>query len=205
MLASTLKRALKTVVSDPAQCGHLVSGLYNSLGMMYQVPVLVVINTTFSLRNYVLLLKSSCLVNISSSDKPWISSKIKVLINKRQKLLHKVGKESPRYKEVRNAVFSECAKCKFFFFTARLLSSNRRTLSDSGMKLKVSVECDVITTGLNKCCLISYPLLTHFPIDLTPFLRASRQILFLLLSNLLAPFLRSMSSSWWINLLCTNH
>ena len=45
----------------------------------------------------------------------------------------------------------------FFFFTARLLRSNRRTLRDSRMKLKVSVECDVITTGLNKCCLISYP------------------------------------------------
>ncbi|KAK2562579.1 hypothetical protein P5673_014262 [Acropora cervicornis] len=127
MLASTLKSALKNVGSDPAQCGHLVSGLYSSLGMMCQVPVLVVINTTFSLRTYVLLLKSSCLVNISSSDKPWISSKIKILINKRQMLLHKVGKESPRYKEVRNAVFRECAKCKKFFFTARLLISNRRT------------------------------------------------------------------------------
>ena len=57
----------------------------------------------------------------------------------------------------------------FFFFTASLLSSNRRTLSDSGMKLKVSVECDVTTTGLNKCRLISYPLLTHLPIDLKPF------------------------------------
>lgn len=119
MLASALKSALKNVVLDPAQCGHLVSGLYNSLGMMCQVPVLVVINTTFSLRNYVLLLKSSCLVNNCSSDKPWIPSKIKVLINKRQKLLHKIGKESPRYKEVRNAVFRECAKCKklFFFYT----------------------------------------------------------------------------------------
>lgn len=86
------------------------------------MPALVVINTTFSLRTYVLLLKSSCLVNICSLDKPWTSSKIKVLINKRQKLLLKVGKESLRYKEVLNAVFRECAECKellfiFFFYS----------------------------------------------------------------------------------------
>ena len=44
--------------------------------------------------------------------------------------------------------------CFFYSKVAKLKQAN---IKDSRMKLKVSVECDVITTGLNKCCLISYP------------------------------------------------
>ena len=48
---------------------------------------------------------------IYASDKPWITGKIKSLIAKRQKLL-KFGKDSPAYKEARNAVQKECENCK---------------------------------------------------------------------------------------------
>ena len=59
-------------------------------------------------------------VNICLSDKPWIPSEIKALIIKRQKLLHKFGKDSPRYREVRNAVQRECANCKKLFFDSKV-------------------------------------------------------------------------------------
>lgn len=54
-------------------------------------------------------------VNIYHSDKPWIFSRIKALIIKWQKLLPKVRKDFPRYREVHNAVQKECAKCKKSF------------------------------------------------------------------------------------------
>ena len=62
------------------------------------------------------------------SDKPWITGKIKSLIAKRQKLL-KFGKDSPAYKEARNAVQKQCENCKKCFYdrkVAKLKQTNVR-------------------------------------------------------------------------------
>ena len=61
------------------------------------------------------------------SDKPWISTKIKALVLKRQRCLHKFGKDSDRFKEIRNAVQRECKRCKKSFYdnkVAKLKQSN---------------------------------------------------------------------------------
>ena len=65
---------------------------------------------------------------VSASGKPWITGKIKSLIAKRQKLL-KFGKDSPAYKEARNAVQKECENCKKCFYdlkVAKLKQTNVR-------------------------------------------------------------------------------
>ena len=52
---------------------------------------------------------------VYTSDKPWITGKIKSFIAKCRKLL-KFGKDSPAYKEARNAVQKECENCKKCFY-----------------------------------------------------------------------------------------
>ena len=61
---------------------------------------------------------------VYASDKPWITEKIKSMIAKRQKLL-KFGKESPAYKEARNAVQKEC-ECFCDRKVAKLKQTNVR-------------------------------------------------------------------------------
>ena len=56
---------------------------------------------------------------VYASDKPWITGKIKSLIARRQKLL-KFGKDSPAYKEARNAVQNECENCKKCFYDRKV-------------------------------------------------------------------------------------
>ena len=65
---------------------------------------------------------------VYASDKPWITGKIKSFIAKCRKLL-KFGKDSPAYKEARNAVQKECENCKKCFYdrkVAKLKQTNVR-------------------------------------------------------------------------------
>ena len=65
---------------------------------------------------------------VYATDKPWITGKIKSLIAKRQKRL-KFGKDSPAYKEARNAVQKERENCKKCFYdrkVAKLKQTNVR-------------------------------------------------------------------------------
>ena len=55
-------------------------------------------------------------VKISATDKPWITSSLKLLIAQRQKALAKWGKTSDNYKQLRNRVQEACSKCKKRFY-----------------------------------------------------------------------------------------
>ena len=87
---------------------------------------------------------------VYASDKPWITGKIKSLIAKRQKLL-KFGKDSPAYKEARNAVQKECENCKKCFYDRKVAKLNKPTLGGGGEKSKALLGCDVRKLGCNKC------------------------------------------------------
>ena len=64
---------------------------------------------------------------VYTSDKPWITGKIKSFIAKCRKLL-KFGKDSPGYKEARNAVQKECENCKKCSYDRKVakLKTNQR-------------------------------------------------------------------------------
>ena len=58
-----------------------------------------------------------------SSQKPWITTKIKSLIRNRQKALHANGKDSEVYKANRNAVQTICPVAKKSFYTRKIAAS----------------------------------------------------------------------------------
>ena len=60
-------------------------------------------------------------VKISATDKPWITSSLKLLIAQRQKALAKWGKTSDNYKQLRNRVQEACSKCKNVFMRTKYL------------------------------------------------------------------------------------
>ena len=53
---------------------------------------------------------------ISATDKPWITTSLKLLIAQRQKALANWGKTSDNYKQLRNRVQEMCSKCKKRFY-----------------------------------------------------------------------------------------
>ena len=59
-------------------------------------------------------------VKISATDKPWITSSLKLLIAQRQKALAKWGKTSDNYKQLRNRVQEACSKCKKRFYESKV-------------------------------------------------------------------------------------
>ena len=59
---------------------------------------------------------SSRKVKISATDKPSITSSLKLLIAQRQKALAKWGKTTDNYKQLRNRVQGACSKCKKRFY-----------------------------------------------------------------------------------------
>ena len=61
-------------------------------------------------------------VKVSSTDKPWISAGLKILIAKRQKALAIHGKSSQVYKALRNRVQRECSMCKKRFYNNKVSS-----------------------------------------------------------------------------------
>lgn len=74
-------------------------------------------------------------VKVSSTDKPWISAGLKLLIAKRQKPLAIHGKSSQVYRALRNRVQRECSMCKKRFYNnkvSNLQQSNSAGLTYSG-------------------------------------------------------------------------
>ena len=59
-----------------------------------------------------------------SSDKPWITHKLKSLILNPQKTLVVCGKDSQHYKELRNKAQRACMECKQKFYNSKLASLN---------------------------------------------------------------------------------
>lgn len=59
-----------------------------------------------------------------SSDKPWITHKLKSLILNPQKTLVVCGKDSQHYKELRNKAQRACMECKQKFYNSELASLN---------------------------------------------------------------------------------
>ena len=64
-----------------------------------------------------------------SSDKPRITHKLKSLIIKRQKVLAVYGKDSQRYKEMRNKVLTACMECKQKFYDSKVASLKESNIS----------------------------------------------------------------------------
>ena len=64
-----------------------------------------------------------------SSDKPWITHKLKSLITKRQKALVAYGKDSGHYKELRNEVQRACTECKQKFYDSKVASLKESNIS----------------------------------------------------------------------------
>ena len=59
-------------------------------------------------------------VKVLSTDKPWISAGLKLLIAKRQKALAIHGKSSQVYRALRNRVQRECSICKKRFYNNKV-------------------------------------------------------------------------------------
>ena len=59
-------------------------------------------------------------ITICNSDKPWVSSKFKQLVARRQRALGHLGKDSPQFKHLRNAVLEECRYCKRVFYNSKV-------------------------------------------------------------------------------------
>ncbi|XP_032237538.2 uncharacterized protein LOC116618187 [Nematostella vectensis] len=59
-------------------------------------------------------------ISICSSDKPWVSNKLKYLVSKRQKALHQFGNDSPQFKMYRNSVQEECKKSKASYYKTKV-------------------------------------------------------------------------------------
>ena len=59
-------------------------------------------------------------ITICNSDKPWVSSKFKQLVARRQRALGHLGKDSPQFKHLRNAVLEECRNCKRVFYNSKV-------------------------------------------------------------------------------------
>ena len=93
-----------------------------------------------------------CKIKVCSSDRPWITTKIKSLIRNRQKALHVNGKDSEIYKAYRNAVQTNCSIAKKTFYTckvAALRSSNiKRWWSEIN---RLSGKWGVPLPGIYKC------------------------------------------------------
>ena len=68
-------------------------------------------------------------VKISATDKPWITSSLKLLIIQRQKALAKWGKTSVNYKRLRNRVQEACSKCKKRFYENKVSGLQDSTIS----------------------------------------------------------------------------
>ena len=68
-------------------------------------------------------------VKISATDKPWITSSLKLLIAQRQKALPKWGKTSDIYKQLRNRVQEACSKCMKRFYENKVWSAGLEYLS----------------------------------------------------------------------------
>lgn len=66
---------------------------------------------------------------LTSSDKPWITTKLKQLINRRQKAFFKYGKDSPSYKQLRNLVQKECSLAKENYYSKKVTDLKSTNLS----------------------------------------------------------------------------
>ena len=64
-----------------------------------------------------------------SSDKPWITHKLKSLIINRQNALVVYGKDSQDYKELRNKVQRACMECKQKFYDSKVASLKESNIS----------------------------------------------------------------------------
>ena len=71
-----------------------------------------------------------------SSDKPWITHKLKSLITKRQKALVAYGKDSGHYKQLRNEVQRACTECKQKFYDSKVASLKESNISRWWRELK---------------------------------------------------------------------
>ena len=90
---------------------------------------------------------------VYASDKPWITGKIKSFIAKCRKLL-KFGKDSPAYKEARNAVQKECENYKKCFYD-RKVAKLKPALGGGGKQSKGLLGCGVPKVGCSKCLKIT--------------------------------------------------
>ena len=68
-------------------------------------------------------------VKITATDKPWITSSLKLLIAQRQKALAKWGKTSADYKQLWNRVQEACSKCKKRFYENKVSGLQDSNLS----------------------------------------------------------------------------
>ena len=110
-----------------------------------------------------------------------------------------VRKDSPAYKEARNAVQKECENCKSVFMTGKSLNLNKPTLGGGGKKSKAFLGCGVPKVERTKCLEISWSPLSCWLTALTPFW------LVLLLTLCRCPkiplvhFSRSLNTCWLIH------
>ena len=89
-------------ISTGAQCLSRVSEKFD----LFSQTLLNAIDSYLSLRR----------LKMCSSDKPWVSNKLRRLIMHRQKALKSLGKDSPLYKELRNKTQVECRSCKRTYY-----------------------------------------------------------------------------------------
>ena len=86
-------------------------------------------------------------VKISATDKPWITSSLKLLNAQRQKALAKWGKTSDNYKQLRNRVQEACSKCKKRFYENKVSGLRTRISLDGGRTLKSWVAFRALVIG----------------------------------------------------------
>ena len=93
---------------------------------------LLISTLTDAVNYYLPLQRTKC----CSSDKPWITHKLKSLTTKCQKALVTYGKDTQHYKELRNKVQRACTECKQKFYDSKVASLKESSISRWWRELK---------------------------------------------------------------------
>ena len=93
---------------------------------------LFIATLTDAVNYYLPLQRTKC----CSSDKPWITHKLKSVIINRLKALVAYGKDSQHYKELRNKVQRACTDCKQKFCDSKVASLKESNISRLWRELK---------------------------------------------------------------------
>ncbi|XP_048579007.1 uncharacterized protein LOC116611253 [Nematostella vectensis] len=68
-------------------------------------------------------------IKVCLTDKPWVSSRLKGLVTKRQRALRIHGKDSPIFKRIRNSVKELVKNCKHNYYSAKVASLKDTNIS----------------------------------------------------------------------------
>ena len=82
-------------------------------------------------------------VKVCSSDKPWVSSRMKALVYRRQRTFKTPGKDSVEFKRYRNKVQREVRNCKRSYYSSKFSSPKETKVSKWWIEVKTIGDLSV--------------------------------------------------------------